>query len=316
MRLGLAVVVGLLGCGPVVELPADATGGQTESAEGPMTTGVPGSGSSGTSGTTVPGTTVGPTTVPATTTTDASSSGEDVESGGFPCGFICPPDFIDPISCDTWDPHCVRGEKCMPWSNDGSSTWNATRCSGIVEDPQAVGDPCVVYGSPYSGADNCDATSMCFDVDPDTLEGTCHAFCGGDPSNPTCPGACDTCTATGDGVLNLCVPGCDPIAQDCSSGSPCYFANGYFACVPDASGDGGAVGQPCETIDGCDPGLACISGAQVPGCDDAGCCVPYCVVGDPTPCEALPGSACVPLFPDGPPNACVAPDVGACMNRD
>jgi hypothetical protein len=313
MRFGFALfALGLIGCGPVVSVDGDDTGGpSTDGANsGPMT-------GPGTSSSTVPSTTVASTTSTTTTptTTDPDSSGEDV--GTFttdhPCDFICVGDFDPPpFECSIWEQDCPEGEKCMPWANDGGHSWNATRCSPLADDPGAPGEACTVEGSGVSGIDSCDGTSMCWFVDPDTLEGTCVPFCIGDESNPSCPDACDTCTISGEGVLTICLPTCDPIGQDCGDGQGCYAWSESFVCAPDASGAGGAPGEPCEGINACDPGTMCTTGDAVPDCEDAGCCSPYCVVGDDTPCAAVPGTTCVAIFEDGGAPGCVPANVGVC----
>src|SRR5262245_46725118 len=70
--------------------------------------------------------------------------GGDVDTGGASfVGFIQDPDGGGvSIECDAWAMDCPRGEKCMPWANDGGSEWNATRCSPLDPDPAHPGDQC------------------------------------------------------------------------------------------------------------------------------------------------------------------------------
>jgi hypothetical protein len=300
-----------MGCGPAIEVPADDTGGaSTEaSAGGTMTGGVV------TSSTTVPPSTVGSSTSTSTTTsaTTDASSGEDsatfvADSG---CSFLCPPDGQNTHECSVWEQNCPAGEKCMPYSADGSPTWNGTRCSPLDPDPDAPGESCTVEGSGVSGVDSCDGTSMCWYVDADTLEGTCVSFCTGSEANPMCPDACQDCTLTAEGVLTICLSVCDPFTTDCGEGFGCYLGGDTLFCGPDISGDGGAPGEACEFSNECDPGTMCVNGDVIPECDGSGCCTPYCLVGDDTPCAALPGTECVQLF-EVPPSPCTPENLGAC----
>jgi hypothetical protein len=240
--------------------------------------------------------------------------GEDEDESGEepPSNFIEDPDGgTMSFECDVFAQDCPAGEKCLAWANDGGNSWNATRCSPIVEDPGQIGEPCTVVGSGLSGMDTCDVGMMCWNVDAETLEGTCLGLCIGDRSSPTCDDPSAYCAISCDGALTLCLPQCNPLEQDCAEGQACYpMGNGYFTCAPDASGDMGAQGDPCEFINVCDPGLTCLT-ADAVGCDETafGCCTSYCVVGG-SPCAG--GLECMPYFNSGE-----APigldDVGVCI---
>ena len=80
--------------------------------------------------------------------------------------------------CDIEAQDCPEGEKCMPWANDGGDEWNGTRCSPIAKDPGPLGGPCLAEGSGTSGIDDCDLGLVCWQVDPKTNQGVCHAMCG------------------------------------------------------------------------------------------------------------------------------------------
>jgi hypothetical protein len=244
----------------------------------------------------------------ASTDTDPSDPTDDVT-------FIPGGDWGSMDECSVWEQDCPEGEKCMPWANDGGSSWNATRCSPLEPDAGGPGEPCTVEGSVGSGIDDCELGAMCWNVDPETNMGECVAFCIGSEENPLCANECDHCRLTGDGVLILCLPQCDPMAQDCGEGMGCYPDYVSFSCVPDASGAAGGVGEPCEFINVCDPGSACIPSDWVPACEDAtGCCAPFCDVDGPPVCEALlPGSSCLPWEDGLPAEACVGPaTIGVC----
>jgi hypothetical protein len=106
--------------------------------------------------------------------------------------------------------------------------------------------------------------------------------------------------------------------QDCAPADECVGVDESFLCVPDASGDEGQVGDPCEYLNVCDPGLACAATDLLPACvSPVGCCSPYCDVSDlgaNAECAAAVGvgAECVPYFGDG-----LAPpgyeNVGLCL---
>ena len=150
-----------------------------------------------------------------------------------------------------------------------------------------------------SGIDSCELHSMCWNVDAETGEGTCIAMCVGDESNPFCEGENETCHISS-GPLALCLPDCDPTAQDCPEGQGCYPIGADWSCAPDASDDAGAPGEACEFVNVCDPGTACLADV-VPGCDGPGCCTSFCIVGEGDgPC--LDGQVCTPWWePDTAP---------------
>jgi len=82
-------------------------------------------------------------TDPDTDTDQEASSSE--ETGAT---FLIPPDGGGvAVECDVWSQDCPSGEKCMPWVSDGGSSWNATRCTSLTNDPNQPGDPCTVEGN-------------------------------------------------------------------------------------------------------------------------------------------------------------------------
>lgn len=217
--------------------------------------------------------------------------------------------------CDVWAQDCQEGEKCNPWANDGGNSWNATKCVPLADSPAQPGDPCEAEGGGISGFDNCDASSMCWNVD-ETGAGVCVAFCSGSEAAPVCEDVDATCVIANDGVLILCLPSCDPLMSDCGEGQACYPADESFACVFDASADAGAFGDPCEFTNVCDPGLWCAPAAGVPDCATASCCTSFCDQSDPEADASCPGAAggqeCVPWYDENqiPPGF---EDVGACL---
>lgn len=245
----------------------------------------------------------------------------DVTTESSPEGSVFIPD-PDPDTgydneCDFWAQDCPRGEKCMPWADDGGQSWNALRCSPLDPNARAPGQACAVEGSGVSGIDNCDDASMCWDVDPETNTGVCVAFCVGGEANPVCNNACEQCSIGGDSVFALCFPQCDPLGSDCAEGNACYPYADIFLCYP---GGETAPGQPCEYVNVCESGAFCADATRIPGCENnIGCCSIYC---DPTgddPCEAiLPGTVCVPWYEEGQdPGRCVGETLtGVCLSPD
>lgn len=286
----------MAGCGPVVApgSTGSTTGAEpsedTRSVDPPVTT----------------------ATTHAVTTVSTTLPG-DTTDGSVDTGWVWP-DF--PEYCSILEQDCPPGYKCMPYSNDGGS-WNDVMCVPIADDPGTPGDPCTVEGGAASGIDDCDQTSMCWDVDPDTNEGVCVAHCIGDLDRPVCADRCDRCSISADGPLLLCLPTCDPVLQNCAEGQGCYPIQDYFTCAPDASTPELGIGSPCEFINICPAGLVCANASDVPGCKGGiGCCTPVCAVGGFDPCPGLlPGSVCVPWYGDQPPpkEGCLVSEPGVCV---
>ena len=296
------------GCGPNdTTASTSSTGPGTDSTSSTSSTGSSTDGTDSTSSTGGESSSSG-TTEGVSASTGSSSTGE-FESGVV---FLIEPDVPMGLECDPWMQDCPVGEKCNAWASSGGS-WDATACFPIDPAPVGVGETCTVQVSGTSGIDNCELGAMCWDVDDATLEGTCVALCTGTPDAPVCA-AGNNCVIANDGVLILCLPGCDPLLQDCDPGQACYPIGEGFNCAPDASGAAGLDGDPCEYINVCDPGLMCVSGDAVEECFGlgfAGCCTRFCdltVPGDPCPDVT---EECVPFFEEGfaPPGL---EDVGVC----
>ncbi len=276
------------------------TSGPTSSGTDSASTGGPGSdptaGSSDSTTDSASGT--APTATAGTTMTDGGGTGgaflgqPDLGSGG-------------EAACDIWAQDCPAGQKCMPYANDGSTTWNDNKCTPVVPNPKQLGDPCTVEGAPVSGVDDCDLGLMCYGVDESTGQGRCLGLCKGDPQSPVCDDANAVCSIENDGTLPVCFPPCDPLLQNCPPGNVCLGgASGEdFACVVDNSGAGGVAGDPCEMLNACDPGLYCQYADLLPGCSgSAGCCGEFCDLTLPdSQCAcASGGCTCLPWFPGTP----------------
>lgn len=308
-RLQILTIM-IMGCGPVV-LPGDS-GGDAMSETGSSTGGPPISSP-------MTSTTTSTTDETSASTTGATFMGDDTTGGSESTDegtiFLIPPDGGGNacLCCDVFAQDCPEGEKCMPWANDGSDEWNGTRCSPIDDDAGALGEPCTVTGSAASGIDDCGPGLVCWDVDPDTLQGTCVAMCTGDEAVPECRQGTE-CFESNNGVLILCLPPCDPLAIDaCPEGDACVPSATGFVCAPSAGPVGSGV--PCDPswVPGeCGPGSVCAYLGTVPPCDGElpGCCAATCDLSQPDPCGEL-GLVCTSWWGDDP----IPPgfeDVGLC----
>ena len=185
----------------------------------------------------------------------------------------------------------------MPWADDGGSSWNARKCAPLDPDPVGPGEVCTTENA-VSGIDNCDADSMCWDVDGETKEGVCIAFCmGTDAADASCEPYFH-CIVLADSILAICLPDCDPLAQDCPGDDLCVPSGEHFICVLDASGEAGFYGDTCEYPNACKPGLYCLNPEYVENCEGSGCCTPFCDTSEPLMC---PGATqeCIPWFEEG-----------------
>ena len=293
----------VLACGPLAP-PSDNASSTADAA------------STTTATTTPPAPTTVTTLLPTTTanldTTGIATTGNESTTTGT---FIITPDGggDSTIECDTFAQDCPPGQKCVPWAEGGGGAWNATKCVDVTGDG-APGDPCFAPEGGVAGIDDCAFGSICWDVDQ-TFHGTCVRQCMGTPDAPICPQKF-FCVITAEGAINLCLPNCDPLLQDCPGGDLClpHLDDSGFQCVLDVSGDLGQANDPCEFANACDKGLLCIDALDASSaCDprSPGCCQPFCQLSDPT-CPN-PDQQCVALFdpkrPDLPPDY---KDIGTC----
>lgn len=204
--------------------------------------------------------------------------------------------------CDLIGQDCPSGEKCVPWANDGGTQANATRCVPVADDPAAPGESCVTEGSPASGLDDCDATSVCWGIDPVTLEGSCAPFCTGSTEDPQCDAGL-ACLVANDGAVVVCLPECDPLASTCGPDQACVPTDDTFVCTSVLMG--GSGGDPCSSIDACVDGTVCVESGEVGApCDpgETGCCAPWCDLSAPDPAAGCldPGQVCRPWSDPAP----------------
>jgi hypothetical protein len=270
--------------------------------------GSPTGGSSGSTGSSATATDSASTSAGTTSSTTTSATGTTAATSDTGCSFVCEPDGGPENECDPTAQDCPMDQKCTAWANDGGTFWNANKCVDVTGTSEP-GDPCMVNGSGVSGDDDCAVGSICLFSDEMGV-GQCVQFCAG--AALTC-GPNSVCAIYNDGVLPLCLPGCDPLLQDCPQGQSCIDTpNGTFICFTDASGTAGADGDVCPATDGensCDPGQYC--GAGTADCADAKCCTPYCDLGEPDPCIAP--EECVSFYGDPTTAPPQFRDVGVCI---
>ena len=272
-----------------------------------------GSSGSGSTGAVQPSTSGGPVE-PTTGTLSGEPPSSSSSSGGAPgtsamdtglattsgsCDFICefdlPPNNVDCPGTQQLDPECPDGFKCTIEDSLGD-----TQCVEVAPEPKGLGEPCTMMGDGWSGLDDCDVGMLCWDVN-ERGQGTCIGLCDGD-INIACVCADPAATPTWcqDCAVGLCIPGCDPLLQDCAEGLACYPINNGFNCTPDASGGAGQANEPCEFVNVCAEGLACLDAVLASAaCDPmlTGCCQPFCEFpGAPCP---NPDQECVQWFQDG-----------------
>ena len=237
---------------------------------------------------------------PVTTSTSPAATSEDPGDAPSDGTFLSVPDGGGTLlECDLEKQDCAPGFKCMPFDAMGQGWWNATGCFPVHPDPVPLGEACHFEGGPWSGRDDCGWAAVCW---PDGGDGTgyCKGLCVDDSAVSWAP--CEDGAATPHWGCQSCfcaceVP-CSPLLQDCNGDLMCVVTSSIATCVPDASGDGGDYGSPCEYVNTCNPGLACVHSSSVPDCRGAaGCCTPYCDATATDPCPA--GTICSPMYEGG-----------------
>jgi hypothetical protein len=241
-------------------------------------------------------TSTGETSTSESTTSPEPTDSETSSDEWTSADFIPDEDVWVADQCDPYEQDCPDGEKCVPYGSTGGN-WDANKCVPIMGDGEP-GEPCW-YGGVYEATDDCDATSVCWDVmavDGEAI-GTCHSLCTGTADNPECPVG-SSCLIASDSSVNICIFNCSPILQDCGRGLACFWANGNFNCIFTTQDI--PAGEPCGFINDCAKGLSCTTAEVLPSCEGSACCTLFCDVelGDQQ-CEAMPGTSCVPFFEDG-----------------
>src|SRR5690606_34827687 len=187
--------------------------------------------------------------------------------------------------------------------NDGSGVWNGVTCAPLDPSPDLVGQPCTAVDGHATGIDSCELGAYYSDVDPVTLQGHCVGLCQGSEDNPSCEESGTTCALLNDGALPVCLPTCDPLANDdCGDGFGCQPSGPAFVCIPSHYGD--KVSTGCETMGGCPDGEDCFAFPMIEGSGERDC-TPFCDLGDPLAHEACAavddGYVCLPWFDRGAP---------------
>ena len=273
---------------PLIDLPED-DGGSTGRPDG-ATTLPPIS-------TTAVSTTADPDGGPSSGVDTDTPSDSSSSTGGLGEGEPCNLEGLD---------ECAPGLKCMPYSSDASNWPNAAACFPIDPDAVDLYEPCVWHDHPWSGYDNCGDHAFCEDFDADGT-GECMGLCIWNSENSN-DFSCEDPVAEGNWGCQecfcMCQVSCNPLDPDCAEGESCVpNHNPAFMCAPDASGELGAHGDPCEFINVCDPGLACVEPMRLPGgCGEQsfGCCSTFCDTSQPNTCPgAAMGEICEPWFAPG-----------------
>lgn len=276
-----SAILWLVACGP--KAPALGSGSATDTSD------------ASTSGT-APESSGSSTSAAATTTTTTNPTTADPPPPDLPC-LDCttgPPPDLPPVDCDIWTQDCPSGQKCMPYSRDGFSLWDADGCFPVVDNPVPLGEPCTIEGN--SGIDDCDVGAICWDPNGDN-EFTCAPLCAGTADELTCPPGY-YCAAYSEGLTVCELPTCDPLAQDCPDPNELCLPNIYLWedwCLPDDSPLANQLHEPCDGETECAAGLVCVSNILAAAeCKTGGwgCCEPFCQIGTDT-CPGV-GQVCSP----------------------
>jgi hypothetical protein len=263
--------------------------------------------------------------LPGSNSTAGESSTTLVTSAG-EAPFIGAYDADEPVyDCDPFEVDCPPGEKCQVYDDDQHV--QRSRCVREPSDPRTHYETCERQGDPPY--DDCDHGLLCFPDDAGSPEGVCVEYCAHYVGLNDC--ALDphtTCPAYEDPKVLPCLYECDPLLQDCPTGTgACYDqwrVPSGFACEPHRPRvDDGVYGSMCQGPNlaresyWCQPGLFCARSWQVPGCVPESCCTRFCDLDDKNADQSCDGFAdgqrCLPwdvvLFPaELPP----PPELGMC----
>lgn len=228
-------------------------------------------GGSGTGGGTGSGTEPG---IGSTVEPMESTEGSETSDGGEDADACLDVD----AECEPLAGRCCTALKCTPLDT-GAGFFDAPRCVPFDPAGGAVGESCTVQGN----RDGCLGGALC--VGGLGGLGVCTRLC--DPLGAGCDGAC--VAVVGASNWGLCLPHCGS-DRGCAPGWGCYPAGSQLACAP---AGGLQLGDACEGLNECAPGLACVELAPSPlGCD-AACCHQQC---DPAAEDTCPEpTQCAPL---------------------
>ncbi len=253
-----------------------------------------------------------------TTTTGSTGStcgdgtvddGEQCDDGNNDDGDGCAADCTSEgdSMCDPYTQDCPDGQKCTSSNAMAGDFWNINICIEVMGN-QTEGSSCTVLGDePGGGIDDCDVGLICLFADEEGMNGTCTAFCTGDPDNGMCEGAKAFCVPANDGFLPICLNSCDPLLQDCPFDHGCYgdSEDGSFLCFKPDPKEGGMDNDNCAFDNACLPGFQCLPPEVVAECEQGfdGCCNPFCALdGDSSECNLNAGEVCSAFYmEDNPP---------------
>ncbi len=148
---------------------------------------------------------------------------------------------------------CQPGEKCGFILDDPMSGLGHTGCA--ADGTAALGEACTNPAA-AGQSDTCAAGGSCY-------QGTCHGICT--TVNDTCAGG-TSCVAFNDIDFDMCLPNCDPIAQDCPGDDACYLLPSGSVCAGVFMDS--QPGEACTAANGCTAGAGCFG--------DPGMCLRYC----------------------------------------
>lgn len=178
---------------------------------------------------------------------------------------------------------CPPGFKCVSYG----SLREDRGCFPVERDPDAVRDPCTYldYANGVLNAlDSCDAFSVCFN-------GQCSPICEG--PDLSCPEGFTVCFDAPS--IEVCIPMCDPLKNECGADRECLYFSSYFSCSP--AGVDKGLWETCDNPNDCSPGEVCTSTQLAIECMSSKCCDPLCALGT----DQCPGEQqkCVPFFMNG-----------------
>ncbi|MEZ4385605.1 MAG: hypothetical protein R3A79_30080 [Nannocystaceae bacterium] len=302
----LGALLAVTACPPGGEdVTSDATDATaTATATASSTSGVSASSTSGMSSTSASSSSSSSTS--GTTTDDPTSTSLPATTEEPNCNFLgCDDAPREDPPCDTYMQDCPEGQKCTYNGFPG-----AHHCVDLPAAPKAPGEPCQAEGELFDGVDDCGVGGVCWFVDEGTGVGECVTFCTGSADLPTCDDPSTACIIGCQECVGMCIPTCDPLVNDCPEGDVClFYSDETFQCVYHADEGPGGYLDVCEYQNACDPGLACIDAAYLPGCGGASCCAPFCDLNDPTCPDAL---TCYPALENPGPGV---EHVGMCLGQ-
>ena len=249
------------------------------------------------------------------TAAETADEDESEESAGDDGDVVCE------IVCSPGLQNCPNdGEKCTPFLCHEGCCTDATHCVSKVAEPKQFGEDCTRDAA--TGNDDCDKQLFCMPTGKTTGEsgpGKCERLCitrqEGKENHCKELGLDESysCFNFNDGTFPVCLPACDPINPVCpDEKDDCYLAIDNYMCTPFGPTElsDGKYGDPCDTEQGCQPGMACADKTLLPNCEAncvgsavCGCCAPFCDLTAVNPKEKCmdPAEECLPIFENPPP---------------